>query len=323
MAGPERVLVAIATLDRPVLLRRALLSLDNMRNPAGFVMHVLVVENRSPLTVETMIQGLQREVSFPLALHAAPERGISNARNLAVDYALRGGFDWLCFIDDDEEVDPDWLACLHRSAVQGGLDLAGGACLPVNEIEPLSRGQRFLLDLMTREWRREAALLERALAGAPIAPVYLRTANWMCRVSALRRHNLRFLPELNHCGGEDCAFSEMAFRRGLKQGFAPEALVYETVPASRLNLGYLFRRHRDAAIGDEMRHRLLKGRKHPLRLMAEALLTGGKGIAHLLGAPLLGRAALLRALIRFAICAGKFAWLTGRQSTHYLKTHGF
>lgn len=316
--SPDRILVAIATLDRPEMLRRALVSLNSMKLADTFEVSVLVVENRYPTTANALISELFTNFRFNLILLSAHDRGTSNARNVAIDYSLSEGYNWLCFIDDDEEVHTDWLVNLHAAVVANGYDLAGGACLPVNTIENLSICQSLILRMICDEWVRDKDIWMKSLSKGSKRQLYVKTANWICRTKCIRKHSLRFLPELDGYGGEDCAFSEISTHFGMKLGFAADALVFETVPASRLSISYLFLRHCIFSVGDEKRYAILNGRSRSARsLISLAAENSVKGLVHLLSIPFSGRSGILRSVIRYGIAAGKIRYLFKKRNINF------
>jgi glycosyltransferase involved in cell wall biosynthesis len=99
------VTVAICTLNHAESLRRTLESLVAMAVPDGLVWEVVVVNNGCTDHTDEVIAAFTGRL--PLRCEVEPERGLSRARNCAVDTA-RG--DYMIWTDDDVVVDPGWLA---------------------------------------------------------------------------------------------------------------------------------------------------------------------------------------------------------------------
>jgi glycosyltransferase involved in cell wall biosynthesis len=117
------ITVAICTLNRAESLRRTLRSLAEMSVPDDIVWEVVVVNNDCTDDTDTVIKAFA-DGQLPIRREFEPRRGLSLARNHAVD-AAKG--DYIAWIDDDVIVDPGWLTAyadaFHRwpeAAVFGG-----------------------------------------------------------------------------------------------------------------------------------------------------------------------------------------------------------
>jgi glucosyl-dolichyl phosphate glucuronosyltransferase len=97
--------VAICTLNRAESLRRTLESLAVMRMPQAIDWEVVVVNNNCTDHTDEVIAAFADRL--PIRREFEPQRGLSRARNRAVD-AARG--DYIVWTDDDVVVDPGWLA---------------------------------------------------------------------------------------------------------------------------------------------------------------------------------------------------------------------
>lgn len=97
--------IAICTLNHAESLRRTLESLAAMRVPDDLAWEVVVVNNGSTDHTEDVIAAFAGRL--PLRREVEPQRGLSRARNRAVD-AARGQY--MLWTDDDVVVDPGWLA---------------------------------------------------------------------------------------------------------------------------------------------------------------------------------------------------------------------
>jgi glycosyltransferase involved in cell wall biosynthesis len=98
------VTVTICTLNHADSLRRTLQSLAAMAVPDKVDWEVVVVNNGCTDDTDAVLAGFGERL--PLRRETEPERGLSRARNRAVD-AARG--DYLLWTDDDVVLDPGWL----------------------------------------------------------------------------------------------------------------------------------------------------------------------------------------------------------------------
>ena len=100
----EVITVAICTLNRAELLRRTLKSLALMELPDGLDWEVLVTNNHSTDHTDEVVASFADRL--PIRCEFEPQRGLSRARNRAVDGA-RG--DYIVWTDDDVIVEPGWI----------------------------------------------------------------------------------------------------------------------------------------------------------------------------------------------------------------------
>jgi glycosyltransferase involved in cell wall biosynthesis len=120
------ITVAICTLNHAESLRRTLESLAAMAVPDGLDWEVVVVNNGCTDHTDEVIAAFAGQL--PLRRDMEPERGLSRARNRAVD-AARG--DYMVWTDDDVVVDPGWLAAyLAAFQRQPAAAVFGGPVFP-------------------------------------------------------------------------------------------------------------------------------------------------------------------------------------------------
>lgn len=317
----QRILIAVTTLNRPVLLGHALNSLALQICPNGAEIEILVIENQAPTTVEPIVAAVH--CPFPIHLISEGRRGLSYARNAALDHAISNGFDWMAFIDDDEEAPPEWIGNLHRGALSRNLDLCGGHTIPHNPHETLTALQKYLLQGIVNSERQKSKRFARKVRTGADKTDCLSTANWMCKLSAVARAGIRFDLRLNLSGGEDMKFSQDSIKAGLVLGRILDAPVYDTAHTSRLSFAYLVKREKDQEITDFRRRYAFNGETAPTRkiwpsaslkfihgafLVTFGALTGPKNVVH--GLRKIGRA------------QGRILAARGASSSHYDATHG-
>ena len=300
---------------------KSLLALDL---PRGMTVRFIIVENSATPTLAPVIErfadALRQRATVEL-IHE-PKLGIPVARNRALYAAADGGDRWLVFVDDDETVAPDWLACLVTSAEARGFDLAAGPVIPIAPDSPLSPKEAIILDHYSAEARRGGRNRERALqAGAPFTHD-LATNNWIGRVEALRNEGLRFDEAMGHMGGTDTDLSRRAAKAGLTLGWVPEALVYEVTPKTRLTLGYIFRRARSQTLAKYHMRYGKQGRRAVVRPTLTAMLKALSGLGRLAVGYALGSRTQVKGVRALGIATGYLQGVFGRRSTLYLETDG-
>ena len=131
MAQPERtaeLCVVISTRNRSDLLRRALDALCRQRVPEGFRYEVIVVDNASTDGTPAVVQAAGATMPGVIRYLYEPRVGVSNGRNAgiaATDAPI------VAFTDDDNTVEPDWVATIQRLLdVHPDVGAVGGRVLP-------------------------------------------------------------------------------------------------------------------------------------------------------------------------------------------------
>lgn len=226
----ERVLIAVCTRRRPQMLAQCLRSLARLQPPpAGMCVQVLVVENDDDARMRAQVDVVRPAFPWPLDYVQEPRAGLSYARNRALEASLLAGVDWLAFIDDDEQAEPQWLAELCRVAQAYVADVVRG---PVRYHYPPQDRWAHLRETGRKVLAPEGQVIKE---GATNNVLLNR------RLFANDGLGLSFDLRLNFTGGEDKLFFMQAIEAGAKLVFAPEAYVHETVPIERCSLKMLWR----------------------------------------------------------------------------------
>ncbi|MBN9020942.1 MAG: hypothetical protein J0H08_02360 [Rhizobiales bacterium] len=146
--------------------------------------------------------------------------------------------------------------------------------------------------------------------------VTIITNNWLGDLAWMREVGLRFDIALRYSGGSDTALYHKAKSLGARTSWCPDAIVYETVPADRMSLGYQYRRARDQAATSFWRKDAADRRSAPLNVAT----AGGKVIAGsflVLVAPLTAGRTLVDGVRLVGYGLGYGYAMAGRRSRHY------
>lgn len=216
----EPVTIAMCTFRRPSAFA-ALESFRALRAIEADRVAVLVIDNDESDVLRASFEAFAQTYPFSLQYVHAPARNISLARNAALDQAKTR---WLAFIDDDEAADPDWLAHLlscreTAQAVIGRCEAVYGPELP--------------------RWVQRCDFHSNRITGS-VTNAY--TSNALLDLEFVRRHGLRFRPDLGRTGGEDTLFFRELVIAGGNIAYCPQALVLEEVPATRANMRWVQKR---------------------------------------------------------------------------------
>jgi GT2 family glycosyltransferase len=318
------VAIAIATRGRPKMFRDCLQSLARMQLPAQTSLTFLLVENDKTLTIAPLAEELASLMGDAHSVEALlePEAGIPFARNKALDRAQELNCDWLIYIDDDEEVDADWLLALMRGAQQQQFDLAAG---PVEQLAPegaLSGSEQAVFDYFIAEGQRRRKIRESRLHSGQADRNDIATNNWIGRLSAFRAANLRFDEDMRYTGGSDTDLSRRAKAAGLKIGWVPDAIVREVIPQSRLTYRYVYDRSRSQTLAKyHIRYR--KQGRHPVvKPLIDAFVKAVVGSVRLLFGLTGNTRMRIKAMRTLGVAMGWTQGALGAQSQLYRKIQG-
>jgi len=217
---PISVLVGICTAQRPKMLRACLVSLASQDVPDYLTVQVVVVDNESAPNNYAAVEALTAEFPFPLAYVHEPCRGIPQARNRVLEFALSCNVDWIAFIDDDEIAEPDWLSQMVRATRRYGCDVVQG------QVFQFAHGDEPSKLNPKRSWS-EGKKLRHAITDNVIFRA------WLVWDTGL---NLRFDERLALSGGTDVLFFAEARKSGAEIVCSLEPVVYEQLMPDRLGV---------------------------------------------------------------------------------------
>jgi GT2 family glycosyltransferase len=312
-----RVALCAATYRRPEGLARLLDAIAALQSPQvpDLVLSVVIVDNSSAAEARAQVAAAGDRCPWPLYYIAEPRRGITFARNAALDQARALGCDFAAFIDDDEAPAPLWLAALLAAQRRSGATVILGA------VEPVFPPQ-------TPDWLIAGRFFEtHAFAdGAEIQDAH--TANVLIDLRQLTALGLRFDHRYALTGGEDTMLFRDLLDAGGRIVYAADAVVYETVPASRARLTWLLRRwYRTGNV--EAALYLRGGRSAPWRRPVNALrgllrvaVGGGLFLANLLVLGFGRKHRIVRPLYTLCRGCGILSSTLGWNYTEYREVHG-
>lgn len=230
------VTIAICTLNRAESLRRTLESVTAVRVPDNLDWEVVVVNNDCTDHTEEVIEAFVDRL--PIRREFEPQRGLSRARNRAVD-AAKG--DYIAWTDDDVIVDPGWLAAYTaafrqwpEAAVFGG-KIIDKLALPVPQ---WLAGNPAFTGFAPRDFGKEAVPLSVAEGRLPFGP------NFAVRTAEQRA--FRYDLKLGHAPGqqrrgEEVDVVERILGSGLPGYWVPEAQVEHCATPEQQTIGYFTR----------------------------------------------------------------------------------
>jgi succinoglycan biosynthesis protein ExoM len=188
---------------------------------------IVIIDNDAAGSAESIVNRMERDIPYPVRYEIEPRRGLSFARNCALESA-RG--DWLALIDDDEVAESNWVVELLNCARRYSADAVVGRVWPRFQAQP-------------PPWIARSPVFEYRLppTGTKVGEEAL-TGNVLLRAEFLATSGIRFDPAFNEIGSEDSEFFQRALTFGAVIVSAREAVVYELVPPERTTSSYQVQR---------------------------------------------------------------------------------
>jgi succinoglycan biosynthesis protein ExoM len=277
-ADTGKVSICIATCRRPAGLAHLVRGLQflKMEGCEQLSLDIIVADNDSAGSARDHCAQLSRESRWPITYVAEPRRGVAFARNAAVRSAIARSADYIAFVDDDEVPSPTWLEELWCTMIRYEADVVAGPVLPQFE-SPVA------------QWIIDGAFFDRPRPPTGTQLDRVRSGNILMRAEVFGRVG-RLFDERFISMGEDTDFFFHAARAGCRIVWANDAIVHESIPESRTQVGWLVKRSYSVGIfWGEFGFDRRALRRGALRGMV-------KGALLLPWSVLQGRAAVVRAL---------------------------
>ncbi|MCB0321968.1 MAG: glycosyltransferase family 2 protein [Bdellovibrionales bacterium] len=229
------VSVCLCTYNRSHLLKQTLESVYQQMSSFGESFEIVVVDDGSTDKTTEVLAWAESTSPVPFRFLTQQNKGVAAARNACVREA-RGT--WIAFLDDDQIAAPRWLMELHRTALETGGDCIGGPSLL----------------LLPNDVSSNPKPTVRRLLGEN--PFFAREPRWFSRFDPRRK--AEFVPGTGNVMvrrslfsdiggfnesssiGEDAEFFRKAIRAKARIVASPSAVMYQVVPAARLQSQYLF-----------------------------------------------------------------------------------
>lgn len=232
MTSSTSVAICITTYRRPEMLRRLLqaiqaLTFSKMSEPD---ITIVVVDNDPAASARAVIaEFLSKRYRMRYRVESRP--GVSHTRNTAIEAARTA--DFVAFLDDDEEPSAAWLDELLNVESAFGAPIVAGPIVPRFEHTP-------------PQWMLDGRFFQRKRYPTGTRIVSTSVGNVLISSRLLHAISpLWFDPRYSLSGGEDTHFFRRCAALGCPITWADDAIAYETVPDSRLSVGYLVARARN------------------------------------------------------------------------------
>lgn len=305
-----KIAVCALTFRRPDGLAALLHSLGAMTVPADCAISTTIVDNDPHASAEPLV--IKAAATFPHTLTYVhePTPGIAAARNTAVHSNPEA--DFIAFIDDDEEADPDWLTefvATHRAT---GAEVVTGPVFPKFASPP-------------PRWVIDGAFFERPRFAHNSPIRWATTSSVLMSRRAADAVPGPFDAEFGLSGGEDTLLFRQLRDAGFSMAWCDRALVTETIPDSRVSLQWItMREYRRGQTLSLVVQALDGSRLRRLGRFGRGLGEVAAGVVMLpVGTLRAGRTGAYKAVHRVAFGAGMLTGSLGYKYLEYAKnSHG-
>jgi glucosyl-dolichyl phosphate glucuronosyltransferase len=228
------ITVILCTFNRCATLAKALSSVAASALPESVQWEVLVVDNNSTDRTRAVVEEICSRHPGRFRYLFEARQGKSYALNTAVQTALG---DLLAFVDDDVTVEPTWLHKLSAALQDSEWAGVGGRILPEEAFSPphwLSIKNRYALaPFAIFDLGPEAAELTEPPFGTNMAfrkGTFVKYGDFRTDIGPCPGSEIR---------GEDTEFGSRLLAGGERFWYEPSAIVYHSVPESRVQKKYL------------------------------------------------------------------------------------
>lgn len=229
--------VVICTYNRADLLGETIKAIQNQDFPHNKY-EILVVDNNSSDATPEIVRRMALNSSVTIRYIFEEKQGLAYARNIGIREA-RG--EVVAFVDDDIDADKSWLSSIITAFEDENVVATGG---PIRPLWPIKKP-----DWLTERWQGFYTINEFVAAsktGEYTPPTYPWGANMAFSKDIFTAVGM-FSTDLGRKGNsllsceEQCLFNRI-YVKGGKVAFAPNAIIFHKIPASRIEKQWLYHR---------------------------------------------------------------------------------
>jgi succinoglycan biosynthesis protein ExoM len=304
------IALCVCTYLRPVGLQRLIGHLSALTVPSGQRVVVVIVDNDPLGSAAAVVDEAVAAFPLPIRYVVEGERGISQARNRAVQEA--GAVEWIAFVDDDDWPAPDWLVRLLDTQATTEADVVVGPTMPVFEAPPDA-------------WIVDGGFFEKdRFPTGSVVPYWLaHTGGVLIRRSALAAFGDRpFDDALGLSGGEDTTMFWYLATNGARLVWDDDAVYHELIPSTKASAKWLLIRSFRNGTSRSMQLILHEGGglSRRVKRVGRGGIDVGRGLVALPVAK--GHADRIKALQSIAFGVGLAAGVFGVRYAEYRTIHG-
>ena len=232
------------------MLRSCLASLSELRVPDGWQLQIVIVDNDAEPNAKHIVDGFTKILDQKLHYEHEPNPGIPQARNRAIETALKYNAQYMGFIDDDEKITQNWLINMKKAFDTHQSDVVQGRVnFEYEDVVPF-------INLKKRNKLRKSGARLRTASTDNVA---FSTKLIKSQPDGL---GLRFNPKMRYTGGEDIEFFFRATDAGTTIVWSNKPTVSELIPRSRATLLWQLRRSYRSEANAALIYKQRKGAPH-------------------------------------------------------------
>ena len=218
--------IALCTRNRPQMLTACINSIQSLKIPPNCNLHLIIVENNENPNCESLIKDLMKSSPHIKFVYSLEKKiGLPMARNTSLESAIETDPDWICFIDDDEIVNSDWLMKYYENIHTNSADVFTG---PVDQILPENLPIWFKFPSAYRF--KHLSIMDTAATNNTVAKSSYFNG---------KPHKFRFNEKFRFTGGEDTdLFSRIRISGGVIR-YVHDAIVSEVVAQERISIKWM------------------------------------------------------------------------------------
>ncbi len=225
----KRILISvcIATYKREKLLERLLQSLTEQVLEQNIMIEIIVTDNNIEESAKSILRKFISTDKISFKYFIQPIKNISLTRNVCVENATGH---YICFIDDDETADKNWIVNLLDCVQKFNADGVFGYVIP-----------RFEEGINDKFKQREFYFSKMSESGSHAR--FMFTTNALVKSEIIKKNNVLFDPDYGITGGEDANFFGKLKKEGAKFVNCKEAISYEFIGKQRTTIKFFLRRN--------------------------------------------------------------------------------
>ena len=207
--------------EKSIFFDRFLKSINNLKLNKKKIKLVIVENSKKKTLYNKIRQKLKKDISFIYEIEK--KIGIPYARNKAIRISKRFNTKYICFFDDDCEINKNWLIEIEKFKKKFKTDIITGPQIP--KVKNL-----FLLLLMRKA--KDGEKLQ-----------WAATNNVILKQEIIKKEKIKFYEKLANLGGSDQLFFMMLNERGYKIKWCKDAKVYENIILKKKKLVWFIKRN--------------------------------------------------------------------------------
>ena len=218
----KKIAVCIITYKRPDLLDKCMRSV--LYQKLDFDLYV--IDNDKNYSSKDIVKKNKNLTKTKIVYEVEKNKGIPFARNKAINL-VKNTYDYLAFIDDDEEAERDWLGNLFNALIKYDADIVAGPVHPIVKPE-------------YPKWIKYYLPKNKYSTGELIKTC--ATGNVIMKSSIFSETDKPFLEKFKNTGGSDSHLFSLLNDKGYKIVWTNDAVVKENIEENRLTLKWFLSR---------------------------------------------------------------------------------